>query len=197
MLSRLIYILVFFVASSFQPQRPVVTKWVIATGCSLKVDGSTNVNKFTCAISNYSKPDTILVTQSNRPVVQLTGSMELDVNRFDCFNPMMTADLRKTLKAKEFPHLVIKFISINHYPLSTEANTVTQGIVVIELAGISRTYSVNYRIISASRNFVNLVGFQQLKFSDFKITPPRKIGGMIKTNNELTVVFDLKMKVIP
>ncbi|HEY0732984.1 MAG TPA: hypothetical protein VGD33_11235, partial [Chitinophagaceae bacterium] len=190
-------ILVFFVASSFQPQRPIITRWVIATGCSLKVDGSTNVNKFTCAISNYSKPDTILVTQSTRPVVQLTGSMQLDVNRFDCFNPMMTADLRKTLKAKEFPHLTIKFISINHYPLSTEANTVTQGIVVIELAGISRTYSVNYRIISASRNFVNLVGFQQLKFSDFKITPPRKIGGMIKTNNDLTVVFDLKLKVIP
>ena len=196
-MSKLIYILIFLVLTSFQPQRPVITKWVIATGCSLKVDGSTNVNKFTCAISNYNKPDTILVTQSNRPVVQLTGRMELDVNRFDCFNPMMTADLRKTLKAKQFPHLTIKFISINHYPLSTEANTVTQGIVVIELAGISRTYSVNYRIISASRNFVNLVGFQQLRFSDFKITPPRKIGGMIKTNNELTVVFDLKMKVIP
>ena len=193
-LLRFACILFLLIASSFKEPGAASIKWVISSGCSLKVDGSTNVNKFTCAISSYNRPDTILVTQTNRPVVQLTGTMMLDVNKFDCFNSIMTADLRKTLKARQYPHLIIRFVSINTYPVA--ANSITKGIVVIELAGVSRSYEVNYKVIAASRNYVNLVGFQKLMFSDFHIDPPRKLGGMIKTNNELGVVFDLKMKVL-
>jgi hypothetical protein len=34
---------------------------VVQKGGTLKVNGSTNINKFSCKISDYSKPDTILV----------------------------------------------------------------------------------------------------------------------------------------
>jgi hypothetical protein len=191
----MLYILVFLGAINLHGDRPTATKWVITSGCSLRVDGSTNVNSFSCAITGYNKPDTILVTRGNSSI-QLDGDIQLDVPRFDCHNAVMTADLRKTLKAKQFPNLVIRFISIDKYPCQATSETITKGIVVIELAGVSRQFEINYKIASVDQNNITLAGFQKLNFSDFNIAPPKKLGGMIKTNDQLNVLFNLNIKVV-
>ena len=195
MKTGLSYLFIIFLGFGFQTNNSNATKWVITTGCSLKVDGSTNVNNFSCAITNYSKPDTIVVTRITNQPVKLNGNINLDVQNFDCHNPMMTADLRKTLKVKEYPKLIIRLISINKYPEPGKQD-VTKGIVMIELAGVSKRFEVDYKILPTERTSINLVGSRNVNFSDFNITPPRKLVGMIRTNNELSVVFNLRMKVI-
>ena len=177
------------------PGHSAITRWVIVNGCSLKVDGSTNVNSFSCAISNYNKPDTIWVNRNVSPV-QLNGNIQLDVQHFDCHNGIMTADLRKTLKAKEFPKLVIRFLNISRYPDGDIKQGLTKGSVFIELAGVSHRFDVDYKVVSADNNYINLVGTRVVNFSDFNLTPPRKLGGMIRTKNELNVEFNLRLKVL-
>jgi hypothetical protein len=175
---------------------PALLRWVISNGCSLTVDGSTNVNKFSCTITNYGSPDTIHVNRGSNQPVHLNGQIKLDVKNFDCHNAIMTADLRKTLKSKDFPLLSIRFLSLNKYPSALHGQDITKGMVVIDLAGISKQFEVDYKVVSSERNYINLVGSRRVNFSDFKIIPPRKLGGMIKTNNELSVVFTLRMKVL-
>jgi hypothetical protein len=164
-------------------------------GCSLKVDGTTNVNSFSCIIKNYSKPDTILVNRNASQHVKLNGNIRLEIQNFNCHNPVMTSDLRKTLKAKEHPHLVIRFLSISQYPATT-VNKASKGIVSIELSGITKLFEVDYQVVSADIDHINLIGSRKINFSDFKIVPPSRLGGMIRTNNEINVVFDIKMKVL-
>jgi hypothetical protein len=106
----------------------------------------------------------------------------------------MTGDLRKTLKAKEFPKLGIYFLSMDGYPDSK--GDVTKGLVVIALAGVSKRFEVDYQVVSAGNGEINLLGTRHVLFSDFNLTPPRKLGGMIKANNELKVVFNLRMRVM-
>lgn len=166
------------------------------SGGSLKVDGSTNINQFSCAITNYSKPDTINVTRSNTLSVKLNGAIRLDVKNFDCHNKPMTDELRKILKAKEHPKLMIKFVSVNQYPEPHTKHTVINGIVFIELAGVTKKYEVHYKVISSDNTHIHLVGSREVLFTDFNITPPKKLGGMIRTNDKLQVEFNVKMKVI-
>lgn len=190
----LLYLCLVFSAFGFQGNKAAVTRWVITNGCSLTVNGSTNVNKFSCAISNYNRPDTISVTRLPNQPLGLIGNIQLDVQQFDCKNPIMTADLRKTLKVKEHPRLMIFFLTINNYP---EAGTKgIKGAVVIVLAGVSKRFEVDYRVVSAQNGTINLEGSRKVNFSDFNLSPPRKLGGMIRTNDELSVVFDLRMKVL-
>ena len=191
----LIYLYIILSGFNFQGQKAASKKWVITSGCSLQVDGKTNVNEFSCSISNYSQPDTISATWNQNQPVKLNGSIQLDVQRFDCHNAVMTADLRKTLKSKEFPKLSIRFLSIAQYP-DAGMRQKTKGTVVIELAGVSKRYEVDYNVVSAANNYINLVGSREVNFSDFSIQPPRKLGGMIRTENELSVVFNLRMKVL-
>ena len=171
------------------------SRWVVVPGGSLRVDGSTNVNKFSCEIVNYSKPDTLTVSQNYlREGVSLTGNVRLDVQHFDCHNPVMTGDLRKTLKAKEYPKLSIKFINLSRLPELPGTQTI-RGLVDIQLAGVVKRFDVNYRFLKDGQK-IQLIGTKEINFSDFNLTPPRKLGGMIQTDNKLKVEFQLKMKVL-
>lgn len=196
---KLFLIFLFITLSAFNMQlsKPVLTQWVITKGCTLKVEGSTNVNKFMCVITDYAKPDTINFNKSSMTgSVKINGSIKLDVQNFDCHNPVMTRDLRKTLKSKTFPKLIIRFVSLSSYPQFNNHTNAITGIVTIELAGVTKRFDVNYRFTSHGPKTLNLVGSRLVNFSDFNIIPPRRLGGMIQTNDLLKVEFNLNMKVI-
>lgn len=194
--SKVVFIIMLALLSSysFTLHTNAHVKWVLNKDCSLQVNGSTNVNKFSCVIRSYPKADTLEVykTSANESV-RITGAMNLDVNAFDCHNPIMTKDLRKTLKSDKFPNLVVKFISLSKFPSASAQQTLVKGAVTISLAGVTKQFNVDYRCISGASNALMLIGNKKINFSDFNIIPPRKLGGMIKTNDELSVEFVLKM----
>jgi hypothetical protein len=180
----LLFLLILFCAFNIQVRKPYLAKWVITKGCLLRVGGSTNVNKFSCVIANYYQPDTLTLYKGNSiDEVKLAGNIKLDVQNFNCHHPVMTADLRKTLKAKDYPKLIIRFISLSKFPTYNDNGDYLTGIVIIELAGVAKRFNVEYEFTRNSNNAFTLVGARQVKFSDFNIKPPRKIGGMIQTNN--------------
>jgi hypothetical protein len=171
------------------------TKWEISENSSLSVNGTTNINKFSCDIPAYDQTDTLTLSKEITGV-KLTGNIGLKIESFDCHNNMMTKDLRKTLKATIFPRLYIHFLSLSELPqLSVETKPIT-GWVNIELAGISKRVEIKYRVSVDDQKVIHLIGTQDIKFSDFNLIPPRKLGGMIRTNDLLSVSFHLKMKTI-
>jgi hypothetical protein len=171
--------------------------WVVMQGSSLTVNGSTNVNTFQCDIANYNLPDTVTCfkLQQRGAVLPMTGKLNLSIDAFDCHNKMMTSDLRKTLKAKDFPILSVKFITINSFPDFKNPTKIT-GIVDIGLAGISKKFEINYYFTADDKNHVHLKGDQKIHFSDFNLNPPSKLGGIIKAKDELLVEFKLNLKPI-
>jgi hypothetical protein len=178
---------------AFAQQKTGITKWVVQGGGSLKVDGSTNINKFTCRIMNYNTPDTLSIVHNKDISLPMGGKIGLDINSFNCGNPVMTADLRKTLKYKNFPKLIINFISLSKLPDATKPNTDITGLVDIELAGVKKRILVNYSFTAFTKDNFRLTGKKDVNFSDFNLIPPRKLGGMIKTNERLDVEFELTL----
>ncbi len=193
MLKRFSYIIVYLLISGYYPVDPAST-WVVMPGSSLTVNGSTNVNKFQCDIINYSLPDTITcVKAAKTQTLPMNGKLKLDIESFDCHNRMMTSDLRKTLKYKDFPKLTIKFISINSYPNFKNPTKIT-GLVDIGLAGVAKRYEISYLFTVDNSNIVHLKGDRAVTFTDFNLSPPSKLGGVIKAKDELLVEFNLNLK---
>jgi hypothetical protein len=170
-------------------------KWVINENSSLTVNGSTNINKFSCEIPSCDKTDTLTIgTGKNGRDVVLTGDVVLSIKSFDCHNSAMTRELRKTLKESEFPTLCITFLSLNTLPeLSLQPKPIT-GLVDINIAGVRKRFEVSYRITEDAKKVIQLVGSREINFSDFNLVPPRKLGGMIQTKDKLSVEFHLMMK---
>lgn len=168
-------------------------RWICVKGGSLRVNGSTNVNKFNCDIIGYSNPDTLIVYKTVAGT-QLEGTVNLDIGQFDCHNPIMTGDLRKTLKVKEFPLLKIRFLSFSKFPSLKPLQEDVKGLVEIQLAGVTKRFDVSYKISMGADKIIHFVGTRKVNFTDFSIVPPRKMGGMIKTDNELAIEFKLDFR---
>lgn len=179
---------------AFSPAAPNY-RWAILKSSNLRVFGTTNVNKFNCDISEYAALDTISCNKIKlKEGYTMAGGLQLDVASFNCHNPIMTSDLRKTLKSKEYPYLYVRFINIAKLPELKPSAEIIGGWVEIEIAGVVKRFDMQYAISAASADQVVLSGKRQLLFSDFNITPPSRLGGMIKVNNELEVSFTLQMR---
>lgn len=173
------------------------TKWIVLKDCTVLVNGSTNINKFTCSVPDYGSNDTLTCFRNdNGKVVLMKGALDIPVDGFDCGNAMMTKDLRKAIHSKIFPYLRIKFISLQRYPALKVMQEEITGIVDIELAGITKQLQVNYTISMDEKGIVCLRGSQNILFSYFGLVAPRKLGGMIKTNDRLDVVFTIHCRII-
>lgn len=106
----------------------------------------------------------------------------------------MTHDLRKTLKQDQYPVLHISFLTLNKLPDLTAKPEPVTGWVFIEIAGVRKRFEVNYQISQDGQKIIHLLGTRNVNFSDFNLVPPRKLGGMIKTSDKLSVDFHLKMR---
>ena len=169
---------------------------MVLNGGTLRVNGSTNINTFSCIVANNAPSDTITFIANKDGSELMTGNISLDILGFDCHNPMMTLDLRKTLKAKQYPVMKINFISLDKFPSLKPTQESIKGWVNIELAGITKKYEVSYRVSMDNNKTIHLIGDRSVNFSDFNIFPPKKLGGIIKANDNLDVEFSLNMRAI-
>lgn len=182
---------------SLPSKKPAVTDWVICQNSSLVVNGSTNINKFSCAIDSYPKPDTIGVVQDKATKkICLSGSMNIAIAGFNCKNEMMTKELRKTLKEDQYPEIQISFISLSTLPNLDRNPKDLTGTVAIEIAGVRKRFDVNYTMSMAENGEINLSALRDINFSDFNLTPPRKMGRLVQAKDKLSVALSLRMKVI-
>ncbi len=119
-------------------------RWVIQKSSTLRVDGKSNVNSFTCNINDYDQSDTITSVNSSSIPIKLSGKMQMEIANFNCHSRMITKDLRKTLKAEEYPKMTIRFLSLQSMPVLLNKNELIKGWVEVELAGVVKRFELSY-----------------------------------------------------
>lgn len=167
-------------------------KWVVQKTSSLRINGKTNIAGFGCDITGYYQNDTILYSKDDNPnkIVPLRGALNIGVNNFDCHNKMLTNDLRKTLKAKEHPNLVVRFVALERMPVFQSNKDIVKGWVEVELAGAKKRFDIAY-CLEKKGDVIMLNGAKTFCFTDFNLVPPQKFGGVVKVKNEFDVNFRL------
>lgn len=151
---------------------------VFAQKNSVEITGWTNVNTFKCINDYFKMPASITASPENQ-----LPNIQLKVEDFDCKNKMMTSDFRKTLNAEKFPHLTIRFLEFK------AVSNRFSAIVEVKMMNVSKKYSIEFSEYNKS-----LVGNKRLKFSDFNIVPPKKMGGMIFVKDDVDLLFSLAIK---
>lgn len=189
-------VLVFVLSSSFLLDFPNSIdhdiKLVVDRNSSMSIKGSSNVNEFICDVRQYLEIDTLsFVRDSKSQRLFFTKSeIQIEVKKFDCHNRFITQDFYKTLKSDSFPFLRIRLLSLDQNLLNKNSQ-LAKGIVEIQLANKLRKMEVDLVLLSKGSGRFQLIGSQKMNFSDFALVPPRKIAGLIKINEEITVNFEL------
>jgi hypothetical protein len=113
---------------------------------------------------------------------------------FACDNKAMTRDFLKALKADEFPNMQIFF---THLVLPTSLSlkstqTDVPALVSFSIAGVKRKYSLVFDRVDLKSDILTIIGGITLKMSDFGITPPTAMFGMVKANDVIRINFVLR-----
>lgn len=175
-----------------------LARWIVEKNSSLNIQGETNINSFQCDVTEYLKPDTLIYTRNDATKkLSFTNScLSIDIKRFDCHNKYITEDFRAALKADENPDLKIVFLTIDQFSNASN-NEVVKGIVDIQLAHVSKRAEIEYTVKTLPGNRIQMNGSHIFYFSDFKLKAPKKVAGLIRTRDQITVNFQLFFKSIP
>lgn len=174
---------------------PERIKWVVEKTSTLSIAGSTNINKFCCQVTEYAGPDTLMTVKEDRKEaeVSLQGLLRIDIDDFDCRNRIMTSEFKRTLKYLQYPQLIIHFLSLERLPAAGQDKGAVKGWVEIELAGACKKFEMSYTSCGAGGNDLELIGVRAFGFSDFGLRAPRKMGGLVRVNDQLDVQFRLRL----
>ncbi len=191
----LLFIPAMTVAFTSEPD-VLVHRLIVQPSSTLTIDGKTNVNKFSCAISQYMGTDTLVLREGGRNVkpVFTRGIVSLDASGFDCGMAAMTSDFHKTIRSKTFPAIVIEFILFERVPSYAYKEEKFKGIMKISLGGTTNLFEVDCTIEASPSGMIYLRGARNFKFSDFNLEPPAHMFGLVRVEDSLKVSFKLVLK---
>lgn len=162
-------------------------------GSSLKIKGSSNVNKFEC--------DLDMNTLSNKFVVSFKESDDylnftdteliIPAKHFDCGGKIINKDFQKLLNVDHFPEIKLTLKRVMKSKISQDCTMATIEVVICDIKNI---YDVP---ISTSKSIegINIDGILALNINDFSLEPPKKMLGVIKVSPIIEIEFLLNFRV--
>jgi hypothetical protein len=174
-----------------------IQKWVVEKKSTLNIQGATNVNNFQCDVTEYLRADTFFYTNNDESgkLTFTNSSLTVDIKRFDCHSKLITSDFKNTLQVDKNSTFKITFQSLDQFTNPCD-NQVINGIVDVGLTGIIKRTEISYIINTLPGNRITLTGSHIFYFSDFNLKAPRKLGGLIRTKDQIKVNFRLFFKTI-
>lgn len=189
-------ILCFIISQTVAAQNFVSAE--ILKNSSLIISGSTNLLTFKL----YQNGDdlsrsklTIATTLSQNKIYLSQNQLSVVVKNFSSSNPMALKDFLKLLKSDVYPTLKVQLNYVDLESIS-EKGIFNRGnaLVSITITGITRNYSIPISL-SSNRDQYIVDGIKKLSIRDFGLTPEKKMMGLIKVSEWITIDFHMICKI--
>jgi len=153
-------------------------------GNFIVINGESNINKFSFS---YMPSLIIRDSKTNKTDENEKIDLEIPVNLFKPSNPGMYDDFLTLLNAEEYPYFRISLLLGD---LRRDGNLLffNNERISVTLAGVTREYSVDCTLTYCNNRLI-LKGVQTVRLTDFKLTPPVRLKGIVRVENEVSVNF--------
>ncbi len=161
----------------------------------LWIEGSSNVNTFDCVANDYHGKAELAQRTTEDSKRDLSLRVDIEVEGFDCGKRKMNRDLKEALKADRYPEITFIFSEAEIADIESPESSVKFRVKgSLTVAGVTREISflADGELLENGRK--NVRGSKQIQMTDYNITPPTGLFGLIKADDELTVHFDLIAK---
>src|SRR5579883_2094423 len=188
MMKAKLLILFMVCSSALFAQQNNPTEYKIAPESHLWLIGSATTGSWTCGtgeLSGYGIPSTSLRPAEVRVSIKLKN--------LDCGNRFMNNDMYDAMNADQFPTIDYHLISARRLP-GDNGDTVwmkLQTAGTLDLNGVSKQINMQVNVRRLADKRIQAVGTIVMAMSDFNVTPPSALFGLIKAANELEVRFDI------
>ena len=150
--------------------------FLLSQNNNVVVNGKTNINTFKCVNEKFNQQSNSYSFSKNQ-----LPYLQLEVNNFDCRNRIMTNDLRKTLQAEKYPKMFVKFVSFKKV-----SNQQYNARIEVKRTAQIKYYDTTFYPVNNA-----FVGREYVRFSDFGLKAPTKMGGMVQVEDRLDLILTL------
>jgi hypothetical protein len=167
------------------------------TAAKVSIAGTSNIHEFTASTTDVKLTSLSLAEGVAGPNVLAAvlnpGSLqtfEILVRAGTLTSPREGLDknMWKALKTGQYPFIVFKLTRLDGKPGALRA------VGVLAIAGVEKEVAFDLKV-SSSASTVTVIGEVPLLMTDFGITPPKAMLGMLKTDPKITVKFETVLAV--
>lgn len=176
----------------------------IEQGGQLWIEGSAGIVDYRCRAEQLSGNGMIENTRAPRENIKGHGAVSIlvgiPVQSLECGKKAMNKDMYEALKASQYSS--IKYQLIHAALMDSAAISSDQDgdwmniktIGVLEIAGVKDTTSVYVKGKLLGDDRFRVKGSKQINMKTFDIKPPTALLGLIRARSELTVRFDVTVR---
>lgn len=174
-----------------------VTDWRCSgTTIDGRMDVAAPLDRINHVIDRIEDGDVARLDPRNPAIPQPTFQLRVPVTSLRCGNRQMERDMYRALRADQNPAIEFRFASlasgVDHDIDAGRYRATIDG--VLTLAGAKRTVKIPVEAQRVARDSFRLRARLPLRMTDFRITPPTALFGMVKAKDDLVVQFDLYLQ---
>jgi len=165
------------------------------TSAVLSIKGTSTMHDYTVS-TKALKVVAAIATASDVKELLHPGALqdlqlEIPVNTFTSDKDGLTKQMSKALKADKHPVITFK---LNGYTVeSGAAGSTIKSTGTLTVAGVERPVEVVLDVKEQAGGALHLRGSRDLLMTEFGIKPPTMFMGMLKTNDKVTIDFELQL----
>lgn len=150
----------------------------------ITVNGNTSLGGFNCKYNVPQQNDTLFIANmTSNPYC-----FAIPVASFACGNFLLNRDFQYTLKAEEYPEITVKVLSLSKQQSGLKGN------IELSLVGKTKLLKDVSFVRKVDGEKTSIVASFVFYASEFQLTPPRRLGGMIKAEDAMDVAVELTLK---
>ncbi|UOB18865.1 YceI family protein [Abyssalbus ytuae] len=183
-MKQLIYtfvLLLFSVPSMMEAQN-----LVLDPSSKLSVSGTSTLHDWECNVEKFNGK--VVCTFENGEIADISDfKFDFEVTSLDSGKNGMDKKMYEALKESSFPEISYEFKSVK---IDEKGNATFTGTMFI--AGVKKEFTTPVKI-TCNAGDVRLTGKKSFNLSDFNIEAPTALLGTIKTGEEVTIHYDVKL----
>lgn len=164
-------------------------------GSKVSIDGTTNVKDFLCDSKKlFTHQNAELKQEDSEKTSFNNATLDFNTSSLNCGNNGMNKDMMRAMKADRYPVISVKLIDAKIDPgktLSLSGWTTVKINISISMAGSTKNDFIIIQGKQTANSLYRFVGQYSMLMTDFGITPPTALFGMVKVGDGIIVKFDL------
>ncbi|MEO6894849.1 MAG: YceI family protein [Ginsengibacter sp.] len=164
-------------------------------GSKVSIDGTTNVKDFICNSKKlFAHQNAELKQEDSGKTSFNNAALDFNISSLNCGNNGMNRDMMKAMKADKYPVISVKLTDAQMdrgKTLSLSGWTTIKLNVSISMAGSTKNAFIIVQGKQTGKSLYRFVGQYSMLMTDFGITPPTALFGMVKVMDAIIVKFDL------
>lgn len=165
----------------------------VTTGL-LSISGTSTMHPYTVSTKTLKVASGIAGAADVRALLQPGAlqdfELQIPVNSFTSDKDGLTKQMFKAMKADKHPMIVLKLVSYVVEPAA--AGLTVKPTVTLTVAGVEKPMDLVLEVKELNRA-LHVRGTRELLMTDFGIKPPSMFMGMLKTDDKVTIRFELEL----